>query len=424
MLPLLFGATSCVEDYLGGDTNQDPNKPSDVPLSGLLPNVQIVLADTYGGDHSRFNSMFVQQVEGVARQWSSFNQYDITSNRFDAAWQNWFESSLVNINTMQEIATTNEYNHYLGIVNTLEAFGLMMATDAWGDMPYTEAALGAANTSPSYDTQASLYTAVHALLDEALTLFGQSSGALVPGGDDVIYGGDIDLWTKAVNGLKARAYLHEGSTSQALASAQASFEGRDEDMSIVYPDANDAGQWYRFNRDRTGDLEFHPTMKAMMEGLGDTDRLAILDNTFITDHPYLTADFKQDFISYREIQFIIAETASSSADEWAAFEAGVQASFEELGLTSDDADSYIEANGWAEGGLTDEIIMTQKYIGMFVQPEVWTDWRRTGLPALSPVSGTEIPRRWLYSSDEFLFNSNAPDEGDVTLYAPRVSWDN
>ena len=48
--------------------------------------------------------------------------------------------------------------------------------------------------------------------------------------------------------------------------------------------------------------------------------------------------------------------------------------------------------------------MTQKYIAMYNQSESWTDWRRTAFPKLTAVTGTEIPRRWLYPQSERLYN--------------------
>jgi len=67
--------------------------------------------------------------------------------------------------------------------------------------------------------------------------------------------------------------------------------------------------------------------------------------------------------------------------------------------------------------------MTQKYIAMFTQPEVWSDWRRTNLPALTPNPDAtigEIPRRFPTCIDERLYNSNAEVVGDITL---PVWWD-
>ena len=74
------------EDYIGGDLNADPNNPTSVPVSAQMPSIQLNLVDAYGGSFSRFNCMLVQQVEGVARQWSSFNAYTgLTPNRFNDA---------------------------------------------------------------------------------------------------------------------------------------------------------------------------------------------------------------------------------------------------------------------------------------------------------------------------------------------------
>ena len=59
---------------------------------------------------------------------------------------------------------------------------------------------------------------------------------------------------------------------------------------------------------------------------------------------------------------------------------------------------------------------------MFLQPESFADWRRTGIPQLTPSSGTNIPRRYLYPTDEVNTNPNTPT--GVTLYTPKVFWDN
>jgi len=68
-------------------------------------------------------------------------------------------------------------------------------------------------------------------------------------------------------------------------------------------------------------------------------------------------------------------------------------------------------------------IMTQKYIANFLNPEVWTDWRRTGLPALTPnpnAALSQIPRSLLYPSGEVRYNSNTPAN---TGLLRRVYWD-
>lgn len=427
MLTLMLTAFSC-EDFFA-DQNVDPNKPISVSVSGQLTNVELILVDTWGGAFSRFNTMFMQQVQGVARQWTSFDQYVLTPNRFDNAWAEIYENALVELVSIKQQSVDNGYNHYLGVANVLEASAWMMATDVWGDIPFSEAVQGSGNFNPVFEDQETvIYPAIIAQLEEAITLFNGSAGSVVPGSEDVFHGGDISLWIKSANALLARAHLHQGNYSQALTHAQAAYENATDNMAYTYPSVAAGAPWYRFNIGRTGDIEFHPTMRGIMEGFNDEARLGAWDITFDGSHPYLSATYRQEMISYREIQFIIAESAfrtgASAATIRDAYLAGIEASFAEAGVPDAYA-AYVAQSSVdpGEGNVTLDDIMIQKYIGLFTQAEVFSDWRRTGIPALTPVSGTQVPRRWDYSFNEYLFNSNAPAQ-DANILFERVDWDN
>lgn len=429
MCVFAFSFVGC-EDFIGGEINKDPNNPTSVPIIAQMPAFQIAIADVYGGAFSRFNCMLSQQVEGVARQWQSMNQYTgLTPNRFDAAWNNIYENILNELAIAQTSAEADGYNHYLGVLEVMEAFTLMTATDVWDDMPYTDALKGAESINPTFDTQASIYTALNAKLDNAIKLFGGAPGGLLPSSEDLFFGGDIALWNKAAHAIKARGLMKTGDYSGAMSEAMQGMSSASENLAYQYPDASAAGQWYRFNRDRTGDLEFHPTMRALMTDLKDTDRLAVMDQVFDPDHTYLIADFLQELISYREVQFIIAEAdfrnGGGTQAGYDAYLAGIKASFERLGLGQAEYDAYVADAAVAPGvgNLTLETIMTQKYIAMFLQPEVYSDWRRTGIPTLLPTSGPTVPVRWDYASTEYLFNTNSPAETAVSIYNDKVGWD-
>ena len=168
----------------------------------------------------------------------------------------------------------------------------------------------------------------------------------------------------------------------------------------------------------------------MMTTLNDTLRLKQWDQTFENPYPYLKADYRQDLISYREIQFIIAEclhrTSGIATGIETAYLNGIKASFIEAGPTEADYTAYVSQTEINPGGANLELedhILTQKYIGLFVQPEVFNDLRRNDFPAIIPTSGTQLPVSWNYSADELLFNSNAPEDGTTTLFTPRVDWD-
>ena len=422
---ITLSSQSCTDFF--ADDNSDPNKPLSVAISAALPAIELTIIDSKGGLYSTFSNMFIQQVEGVERQWESFNKYDILPVRTNAPWQQMYENVFVELRTVKQQAIDGELNHYLAIAKTIEAYALMMTSDVFGDIPYTEAGLGDENSNPAYDDQATvIYPAIKTLLTDALVLLDGESGPISPGSDDVLYGGDVDAWKLAAHGILARYYLHLGDNANALAEAKLSFTSRADNMGYKYPGdgLNDAG-WFGFNDNRLGDIEFHPTMRAIMTGLNDTARLEVLDQTFNSDHPYLVADLKEDLITYREIQFIIAETTTDAGEKQAAYLRGIEASFTEFGLGTSMYNSYVGQNAInpGAGNITMNHIMTQKYIGLFVQPEAFSDWRRTGIPSLTPVAGSAIPRRWFYPENEYLFNSSAPARDDQLLFK-KVDWDN
>ena len=428
-LLICFSFSAC-EDFLGGDVNRDPNNPTEVPVTAMTPAIQINLADVIGGAFSRFNAGLVQQTEGVARQWTPFYAYNgLTPNRFDGAWNNVYENILNEIKIGTRLAEADGNNHYVAIMNIMEAYIMMMSTDMWDDMPYSEALLGIDNINPAYDSQASIYQAVHNLLDNGISLLNGNPGSLPPGNEELYYGGDASLWLKAAHAIKARAFLHYADYEKARTEAENSFTSAADNMGFHYPDANAAGPWYRFNRDRTGDIEFNPAMKGIMNNLNDTARVAVFDQIFTTANTYLVADFFQELITYREMQFVIAETdlratPGGTQAGYDAYLAGIRASFDRVGLDQADYDTYIaqpEVDPGV-GNLTLEMIMTQKYIALFLDPEAYTDWRRTEYPILTPVSGSAIPVRWHYSATEYLFNENAPAEGEVNIFSDRVGW--
>ncbi len=422
---ITLSSTSCEDDFFA-DNNADPNKPLDVTIPAALPSIQLAIVDSKGGLYSTFSNMFIQQVEGVERQWESFNKYDIQPVRTNQPWRQMYEKVFVELRIVSQKASDDGLNHYLGIAKTLEAYALMMTTDVFGNVPFTEAGLGDENPNPAYDDQLSvIYPTIQTLLTDALVLFNSDPGSIVPGSDDVLYGGDIDAWKLAAHAILARQYLHLGDDANALAEAKLAFAGKADNMGFNYPGGGNDGGWYGFNDVRQGDIEFHPTMRTIMTDLNDTDRLAVLDQTFDADHPYLVAAMREDLITYREMQFIIAETSTDPAEKHAAYLNGINASFEEVGLEATEYDAYVAQTEIdpGMGSLTLEQIMTQKYIGLFVQPEAFSDWRRTGIPNLTPVAGSAVPRRWFYPENEYLFNSSAPARDDQLLFE-RVGWDN
>ena len=433
LVALLLTMNSC-EDFFG-DVNADPNRPLDVPVNVQLPATQVEIADLTGGGFSRFASVMSQQTEGVARQWASINNYSsFNSATLNTAWGNMYANILIELDVMTRSAETNGYNHYAGIGKILTAYSLMMGSDVWGDMPFTQGLQGTDVLQPVFDSQESIYGVITANLTDSKRLLGLDAGGLAPGADDLIYGGDASLWAKAASSLLARAYLHlsgrdASNYGNALNELGTAISSASENLTLNFTTAEtNAHQWHRFNRDRTGDIEFHPTMAGIMMNLNDTVRMNMFSPTFVVGHPYMVPDYGQALISFRELKFLQAEclmqSGGSGADIHAAYMAGIQASFEHLGIDATGS-AYTDYVGQSSvdpgvGNVTMDHIMIQKYIGLYVQPEVFNDIRRTGIPALNPTSGSAVPVRFPYGEDELLFNGdNVPN---VSVFTDRVWW--
>lgn len=410
------------------DLNDDPSKPKDVPVNTLLPSIEGEIAYSHGGEFSRYTSMFTQHAQGFNRQWVVLNAYGLSPDDVDNVWRFSVYSALMDLKQLTTKADADGYNNYSGIGRVLTAYYLMLSTDHFGDMPYSEAFQGTDNLQPKFDSQEDIYKVIDRLLSEAIQYLGQAAGPVSAGGSvDLIYGGDIAKWKAFASAVQARMYLHlgkrDGSNYQkALSSINASgwtSGGKD----ARYPfGASGAAPWYQFNEQR-GDIEIGAKMVELMTTLNDP-RDAVFNHIFDTDHPWFVSNQDWALMSTAEAYFIKAEclqrTSGSAQDIHDAYVGGITAAFGELGL--DPATYLAQASvDPGVGNVTLDHIMTQKYLALFCNPESFSDWRRTGIPALTPNTGNTIPRRYPYPQTEEVFNSNTPV---VNIFTDKVWWDN
>lgn len=134
-------------------------------------------------------------------------------------------------------------------------------------------------------------------------------------------------------------------------------------------------------------------------------------------------------LTFAEYNFIRAEAAVYGAPGGAQtfFQAGITASMQAAGVSATDITAYIALNGTLSGTNSDKIsqIINEKFVANFgVMQESWTDWRRTGFPAIVKVANavtTDIPRSLPYPQGEIDANKNAPPQKPNLLV--RVFWD-
>lgn len=442
MVSGLLIATSCKKSFFT-DQNVNPNALPTVTPDLLLPTVEASLGYTQGGDISRYSALLMQQMLGANSQSQQYYQYNFNPGNFDNVWPDYYTSTLENDYTLIQISDKGGYNRYGGIARILMAYGLQVGIDIWGDIPYSQAFKGNAdnaNLHPTYDKAAGLYDTIVSLINVGSALLqSANAGSLVPTTQDVIYKGSAAAWIKFGHAIKARIALHQSKGSAQMATtalteiAQA-FAGNGENAQYAFgTQQTSANPWYQFYRDRPGDENFPgSTMAGQLLAGHDPRYLAFdLDSSDASGNAlswYNQINSPVELITYDELLFASAEATLRSGGSVAAaqgfYQAAITANMKKLGVAQTDIDAYLLAHGTLPAAVDAAIakVAAEEYIALFLNPEAWTLWRRTGIPALTSVSGNAIPRRLLYPQTEINFNAaNVPS--NVTLYAPKVFWD-
>jgi hypothetical protein len=458
-----IGFTSC-QKWLD-DVAESPNTPTTSSPDLILPVLQIGTFSSYTGQLARQASILTQQSAGTDFQMVDIARYDIQEGTNVNEWNSLYSECMINAYTIiNDYGEGNPY--YVGIAKVLMAMNLGLATDHWGDIPYSEALQGIAPegeeaiTSPNADKQEDIYKSIQTLLDEAITDLNKNpeDNALTPGATDIIFGGDVDAWKRTAYMLKARYHNHlsqrdaSGSATAALAAlSSAGLTGTSDDCNAIFgANGNENNQWYAFTQNRAGYIQMGEAFMDMLNIVADTNMTdprmpffcsvdgsggysgtptGSIDQTTSTIGTYYgSATSPAPLISYVECMFIEAEAqlrGGSAANAATALNAAVTASVEQI--TGSTIDSTFAATYASETStsITLEKIMNQKYIAMFTQMEVWTDWRRTGFPTLTPNTvnavKTNIPVRLPTPRDERVSNSNNTVKNDIL---EPLWWDN
>jgi hypothetical protein len=448
ILLLAFLLTSC-EKWIDPDVNIDPNNPDDVTMDLLLPTIEGFWAYQLGGDVSLATRLWMQQLGGADRQALTYDRYTFNQSDVDNIWRfSSYRSSFMDTKILIDKATELGSPAYKGVAEVLWVVQFLNFTDLFGDVPYSEALQGDENRYPKFDSQLSILEDLDLKLDDAIINLAASS-EVTPGDDDLIYGGDLDLWTKAAYALRARLYLHWGhkdasKLGQIQAAIDNSFESEAESMVFNFSTAaNNSNPLYQFCVvDRPGYIYMGEYFVNMLSNgtpsdVSDDDpRLSVfVDSTGFGGYvgtavgePGLACDPAAyfiapsavvPFITYPEVKFIEAEINSGAARDEALKE-GIRASLEMYGvLGADPAWEATNIDGIADATLED--VITAKYVGLALQLEIYSDYRRTGYPAIPTYQGQAIPVRYPYATACYNYNPDNVPTG-VTKNTP-IWWD-
>ncbi len=470
--------TGCKKDFL--DINRNPNNPVDVDVKFILPSAQANLAYTVGNQLSVVGGLWSQYwTQGPnANQYNDIDRYFYAHTDADRPWRALYAGTLKDLDAMEAKANEEGKQNYAAIAKILRAYTLQLVTDAWGDVPYTEALKGfEGNVNPKYDSQESIYDALPTMIDEGIALLDPSKET--PHGDDLMYEGDLLLWYKFANTLKLKVYLRQvnirpGITAAGIAampSDPTEYLESGEDASVHYIDEK-----FRQNPLYTTVLALGPaknifasktsvdfltnindprledyyettaggTYVGILQGAARNTALfppPVNDNNYsqFNETQIIAPDVVVRLMSASESMFLQAEAIARgymAGDDATTYETAIEDSWNQWSnATSNigDLPTYLAQSAVAypaSGSTNDKVkaIITQKWIAMNGNQnfESWTEWRRTGFPDFFITSNTsvlganEFPARLLYSSDELTTNANVMTGKTIT---DKVWWD-
>jgi hypothetical protein len=472
----------CKKSFL--DINQDPNRATassvtpDLAMAAQMNNIASRNASSWDMLH---RWMGYWSASGSYSRATVEMSYNITNTTMEGTWNNLYYvlGQLKNIETKSKEL---DWKFYQGMSKILQAHDWGVLVDLYGDVPFENALNLTEHIRPTYTSGSDIYKALIPMIDEGLALIKAAGADPSLATQDIIFKGNKTNWAKFANTLKLRLMLHayktnifnvqseiskitaEGSGFLGNGIGAYAQPGYSPDKPNPYYNAhffNITGTTENDNYNRANCFSLD-----MMKAYNDPRYKKVYREAKALPGQWRCTSYGQNanddvnsdrtsgpgygitpdasapmwIIDRAEAAFLVAEATARgwlAGDAQAAYVAAVRESFVRLGLTTADADAYLNPPApnakitWPATGTTAEkvaVVMWQKYFALngIQANETWTDWRRTGVVqpplSLAPERGSNpIPRRLLYPLGEFSYNADNVPQG-VTQFN-KVFWD-
>lgn len=436
---MAFVAVSCDKDF--EEINTSPNSPSSTD-----PNLLLSTAIT-----ATQNTMYNAQVGGDmglcwAQHWSKVQyndeeKYIPRRALMNSVWTSLYAGVIAESKSAYDLAVEAGNTNLQGISLVLQANAFQILTDVYGPVPFSEAVVPG-NVRPKHDSQEEVYDGILDLLDRAEVLFASGTGDFTSSAD-LVYGGDVTKWRKFAASLKLKALMriskkrNVSADVQSLVASGLLMSSNSDSAELAYtasqPDANPIYETIVYGN--RNEYKVSSVLVSTLNSLIDP-RLPIfaktnnaglyVGNTPGVENPgnyngfsspgnkYLDPTLPGVFLSYAQVQFYLAEAANEGIIPGGVTQAkvhyvnGIEANFQFNGLGS--ASVYVSnpSVDFSSQSEAREKIGTQMWLALYGQGiEAWTEWRRTGYPALSPVANAaiaQIPSRFYFSTDSQNYN--------------------
>lgn len=191
----------------------NPNGPTPEQANSdlYLPVVQSSFVGVYNSASS-----FGQELTRMLVMYGPTYNQAYSPNSFDGVWNTAYTGLFKHANALIPVATAEKKFVSAGMAKLMKAYAMMTLVDMFGDVPYSKANLGSAETNPPVDKASDVYGAAIKLLQEvADTLDRVAAGTLAhgayPGFNDNFFGvtnaAGARRWATQAKLLLIRAYM-------------------------------------------------------------------------------------------------------------------------------------------------------------------------------------------------------------------------
>jgi hypothetical protein len=431
---LVLGLGACNDTLT--EANLNPNAPTDVGAEFLLPqSIRSAVEATFGGGQMLSHTA-IWPYQAVELQYPDEEEGIVRNSRMQGYWDSYYSGPLTDIQTVIDKGVEAGNGNIEGVGRIWKSWVFHLVTDMWGDVPYSEALMGAENTTPAYDAQQQIYQGLIQDLTDGASLVGSGSASF--GSGDILYGDDMSAWRRFANSMRMRLAMRMSEvdpsgarTAFTAAHSAGGFTSNADNAELDWPGSpyrNPLFENWQGRDDHGISAEMVNTLKALndprlelyAEPADEDGEYRGLQNGDITPELSLAwysrigdywrangAATPTALMTYGEVLLLQAEAAARgwiAEDAAALYEAGIRANMERYSYstapTAAEIDAYLAQPEVNAGNPSIEDIQLQQWMGLYMNgAEAWAHVRRTDVPHLEPgpdLTLSRIPTRFIY----------------------------
>ncbi|GGH06602.1 SusD/RagB family nutrient-binding outer membrane lipoprotein [Pedobacter zeae] len=464
---LAIAFSSCKKEL--DEVNINPNAPEVAQPDYLLTGTTKATVDSYWGVTNNMNSslLFVQHWAKV--QYTEEDRFIYSNSSFTALWSTGYAQSIAGFNKIIELGDAQGNPNYKAVALVLRSWTFLLLTDAYGDVPYSQAGKIKQFVTPGYDKQKDVY---YGILSDLKSAQAALDPAAKPIAGDVIYSNNIALWKKFTNSLRLRIALRIADKDPAKAK-QVIDEIQAEGGAYIGSNSENAALKYDVSPQQNPVAASFETRNDYRISKTIVDKLASLNDPRLPVYASRTENPPQGYVgipngstnseasaiglansskpgayfldpkapavilSYAEVLFDRAEAAArgfTTENAEDLYKQAITASLQQYGINGNDQiTGYLgRADVQYDPANYKKSIGQQKWIALFGQGlEAWAEQRRLDYPQLTASVNTvlngKIPVRFIYPGTEQSLNGqnykNAVSSQGADLLTTKLWFD-